>query len=380
MGADPASWSIFAAKAEVLPIWIDKLSTAGANILKQTALACGGDCAVHSGTVGGRVRYTSAILFLNRRQLKNLTDRLLQQPNCVAALVPQLIALDNAFHQQEFRMSVGGRTFDLGSRTYVMGVLNVTPDSFYDGGRYLEPKNAVEQAVKLEQEGADFLDVGAESTRPGAKPVPAREQISRLRPVLKELRRKVKIPLSIDTTNAEVARMALDAGCHMVNDISGFGFDPGMAKLVAVTGVPCVVMHMRGTPRTMQKNPRYRNLMQEIITRLKEAIDRAGQVGVKPEQIIVDPGIGFGKKLEHNLEILRRLTELRSLGRPILVGPSRKSFIAGVTGLEPQERLEGTLAAVVLAAQRGANIVRVHDVREAVRALRVVDAIEGKGR
>lgn len=375
VGADPASWPIFAAKEEMLAVWIDRLSAAGANILKQTALACGGDCAVHSAAVSGRVKNTSAILFASRRQLRNLTTRLLQQPECVARLVPDLMVLESRFCKPDLRVRVGARTYDLGARTYVMGVLNVTPDSFFDGGRYLDPDCAVRQAMRLEQDGADFIDIGAESTRPGARPVSVREQVVRLRPVLARLKRRVGIPLSIDTTSAEVARAALDEGCRMINDISGLRFDPKMARLVATSGFPCIVMHIRGKPRTMQRKPKYTNLMQEITEQLEAAMGRALEAGAKREQLIVDPGIGFGKRLDHNLEILRRLSELRSLGRPILVGPSRKSFIGGVTGLEPQERLEGTLAAVVLASRNGANLVRVHDVRETVRALRVADAI-----
>ncbi len=378
VGADPCSWSIFADKREALALWVNRLSTAGANILKQTALACGADCAVHRDVASGRVRHSDAVLFGTRRQLLGLCARLASQPECVARLVPELRTLLERASGCFGAVRLGKKEIDLGARTFVMGTLNVTPDSFFDGGRFLDPDAAFRRAMEMEQDGADFIDIGAESTRPGARPVAPKEQLNRLLPVLRRIQGKVRVPISVDTTSATVARAALDAGAQMVNDISGLAFDENMARVLARTGVPCVVMHIQGKPRTMQRQPKYRNLMQEVIDGLDAAIGRAVEAGVRREQVIVDPGIGFGKRLEHNLEILRRLSELRSLGRPILVGPSRKSFIGAITGLGPEQRLEGTLAATVLAAVNGANILRVHDVKEAVRALRVADAITRK--
>lgn len=377
VGVDAAAWSIFAGKNRLLTVKLGKVSVATANMVKQLALTVGADCAVHRSAISGRVRQTEAVLFGTRRQLERLAQRLQEQPECAARLAPMLLEL-LARTEQVPELVVGGRRFRFGSRTYVMGVLNVTPDSFSDGGRFLAPAAAIEQAERMAAEGADFIDIGAESTRPGALPVPPAEQKRRLRPVLEGLK-GLKVPLSIDTMSAAVAGWALDMGVAMVNDVSGLSADPDMPEVVARAGVPCVVMHMKGRPRTMQKNPVYSDLMAEIVDWLRAAVRRAVQAGISEDRIIVDPGIGFGKTVEHNFEILRRLGELRTLGRPILVGPSRKSFIGRTLGVDPDERLEGTLAACVLAARNGADILRVHDVRAAVRALRIADRIDGRG-
>jgi len=352
------------------------LSTATANILKQTVLACGGDCAVNRATASGRVRHTDAVLFATRRQLRVLLDRLTSQPECVARLVPELVELSGRLLIPARIIKLGREAVDLGRRTHVMGILNVTPDSFSDGGRFLEPSAALDHAVAMAEEGADFIDIGAESTRPGARPVPAKEQLARLLPVLRALKKKVKAPVSVDTTSAMVAQEALREGADLVNDVSALNGDPRMAAVVARTGVPCILMHMRGQPRTMQQNPRYRDLMAEIAGFLAAAIERGEQAGIKRIQMLVDPGIGFGKTLAHNLEILRRLAELGSLGAPVVVGPSRKRFIGAVLDVEPDQRLEGTIAACVLAARNGANVLRVHDVKSVVRALKLADAVE----
>ena len=379
VGTDEVCWDIFQAKGEMLGIKIDGLSVAGANILKQTALACGGDSAVHRAVASGRKRKSDAILFVTRRQLSGLVMRLKKQPECVSRLVPDLSLLDKRFHKPGLAVRIGRRRVDLGARTYVMGILNITPDSFYDGGRFYDPAAALKRALEIEAEGADFLDVGAESTRPGSLPVSPKQQVKRLLPVLRLMRHRLKIAISVDTTSAKVAEAALDEGAQIVNDTSAFSQDSRMADVVAKTGVPCVVMHILGKPKTMQRRPKYKDLMGEIIGWLDAAVEQGVRAGVKREQIIVDPGIGFGKRLEHNYEILRRLKELRSLGRPILIGPSRKSFIGRTLDLEPAERLEGSLSAAVVAAENGANILRVHDVKQTVRALKMADAISGKG-
>ncbi len=378
VGADAGSWPIFAAKQRGLAIGIERLSTAGANILKQTALACGADCAVHCRVVSGRKRHSDAVLFATERQLAALAARLGSQPECVSRFVPELTALVRRYRHPDLSVRLRGRGVDLGSRTFVMGILNVTPDSFYDGGRHLAADRALAHAEQLAGEGADFIDIGAESTRPGARPGAVREKLARLLPVLRSVRKRAGAWLSVDTTSARVAAACLDEGADMVNDISGLAFDPGMAPLLARRGVPCCIMHIKGRPRTMQRRPRYGDLMAELTAALRAGLDRARAAGLAERQVIVDPGLGFGKTVGHNLEIIRRLSELRSLGRPLLVGPSRKSFIGGVLGLRAEERLEGTLAACVLAARNGANVLRVHDVKPAVRALRLADAIDGR--
>ncbi|UCG44157.1 MAG: dihydropteroate synthase [candidate division WOR-3 bacterium] len=378
VGADRASWDIFCHKHQSLAVKVDDLSLAGANILKQTALSIGADCAVNFGVVSGKARRTAAVLFVTRRQLEMLPARLREQPKCVARLGPGLEALSSRLFASDHVARFGRNRVDLSARSHVMGILNVTPDSFYDGGRHFEPEAAAARAVEMQEQGADFIDIGAESTRPGSEPVSAKEQLARILPVMKLVRRQVKVPISVDTTSARVAEQVLDAGAKMVNDISGLAFDRRMAKVVARAGVPCAVMHIRGRPKTMQRRPEYQDLMADVIAGLEAALERGEKAGVRREQMIVDPGIGFGKTAGHNLEILRRLGELRTLGRPILVGPSRKSFLGKVLGLGPERRLEGSLAACVLAARHGAGILRVHDVEQAVRALRVADAVSGR--
>ena len=267
------------------------------------------------------------------------------------------------------------RRLNLAGRTFLMGVVNVTPDSFSDGGRFLEPEKAVEHGCRLVEAGADFLDIGGESTRPGAAPVSAAEERARVVPVIQRLREQVAVPISVDTYKAEVARAALEAGAEIVNDISGFRFDPEMASVVARHGAGAVLMHIRGTPRNMQKNPRYGDVMEAILVSLARSIARAVAGGCAVDQLVVDPGIGFGKRWFDNYDILNRLPELAVLRRPVMVGASRKSFLGKVLGVLPQERLIGTVAAHTWAILQGAQIVRVHDVAEARQAAQIADVL-----
>jgi len=275
------------------------------------------------------------------------------------------------------RLKIKDYIFDFTKRTYIMGVLNVTPDSFSDGGLYLDRDKAVMQALRMEDEGADIIDVGGESTRPGSEAVPVEEEIRRVIPVIEEIAKRVKVPISIDTYKSRVAELAIQAGASIVNDISGLRFDRRMAGVVARYGVGVVVMHIKGTPKDMQKSPSYKALIPEIMDYLRDGIMIARRAGVRDDMIIIDPGIGFGKTIEHNLEIIRRLDEFTGLERPVLIGPSRKSFIGRTLGNLPvMERLEGTAAAVAIGIFNGANIVRVHDVKEMVRIARMADAIK----
>lgn len=274
----------------------------------------------------------------------------------------------------------GLREYDLFSRPHVMGILNVTPDSFSDGGRYLDLSKAVARGLEMIEEGADFIDVGGESTRPkggaygeGAEPVSAEEEARRVLPVIEKLAGMTDVPISIDTYKSEIAGRALRAGAVIVNDISGFRFDPKMPSVVAASGGSAVLMHIRGTPKTMQQDPMYDDLFGEIGSYLREGLAMGRRAGV--EQMMVDPGIGFGKSQRDNLRLIAGLSRLSSLGCPVLVGPSRKSFIGNILGLPVEDRAEGTLAAVAACIFNGANVVRVHDVRGAVRAARVADAI-----
>jgi len=254
-----------------------------------------------------------------------------------------------------------------------MGVLNVTPDSFSDGGKFLGLDAAVQRGIEMVEEGADFIDVGGESTRPGSAPVSLREEADRVLPVIERLAKSIDIPISIDTYKSAIAAQALDAGATMINDISGLHFDPKIGEIAAGRNAALVLMHIKGVPRTMQEHPTYENLIEEICTYLSEGIFQAKVHGVN--QIIVDPGIGFGKTAEHNLEILRNLKAFQRFGYPVLVGPSRKSFIGKILDLPVEKRLSGTAAAVAVSVVNGANIVRVHDVREMKQVVQIVDAI-----
>ena len=272
---------------------------------------------------------------------------------------------------------VGGRVLECGPRTLVMGVLNVTPDSFSDGGLFLDHDTAFKHALRMAEEGADIIDIGGESTRPGSDEVPVDQEIDRTAPVVKRLAAELDIPISIDTRKAEVARAALAAGAVIVNDVAG-GRDPGMFGVVRDFGAGLVLMHMLGEPKTMQEDPRYEDVVREVREYLGARLDAAVAAGIERDRLCIDPGLGFGKTYEHNLELMRDIDSLLDLGAPLLVGPSRKSFVGKALGDAPmEERLEGTLAAVAWMAGRGAHVVRVHDVKETVRVLRVVDAIRG---
>jgi dihydropteroate synthase len=267
----------------------------------------------------------------------------------------------------------GPLQYDLSGRTHIMGVVNVTPDSFSDGGRWGEPDAAIRHGLHLAGEGADILDVGGESSRPGSDPVSAEEELRRVLPVIHALAQQAAVPISIDTTKSAVAEAALDAGATIINDISGLHGDPLMAEVAARHQASVVVMHMKGTPKTMQSAPVYGDIIEEICQYFSEAIDSARRAGIR--QLILDPGIGFGKTLDHNLEILRSLRTFRRFDLPILVGPSRKAFLGPILGTPVDDRIEGTAAAVATAILNGAHVVRVHDVREMKRVALVVDAV-----
>ncbi|MET0555983.1 MAG: dihydropteroate synthase [Vicinamibacteria bacterium] len=276
-------------------------------------------------------------------------------------------------------LTLRGQPCVLGARTWVMGVLNVTPDSFSDGGRFAAAEAAVEAGLAQFAEGADVVDVGGESTRPGAQPVAADEEIRRVVPVVAALRRRHHGFVSVDTTKAAVARAALDAGADLVNDVSGFRFDPALAALVAERGVPAILMHLRGDFESMHRQPAYGDVAREVAQELDLRVRDAERAGVDPAQLVLDPGLGFAKDAGHTLELLRRLPELHALGRPLLVGPSRKSFIGRVLDLPAGERVFGTAAAVAASILAGAHLVRVHDVRPMVQVARVCDAILSAG-
>ncbi len=269
------------------------------------------------------------------------------------------------------------RNYRLAERTLVMAALNVTPDSFSDGGRYFEPQAAIEQGLFLAEKGADILDIGGESTRPGSRPLPWEEETRRVLPVVAGLARQIHIPISIDTRKSQVAERAIGEGAEMINDISALRFDPRMAQVAFKTRAHVVLMHMQGEPQTMQLQPQYGDLICEIMDFLRERLAFALSEGIGPDRIILDPGLGFGKSIEkkHNLHILRNLGRFKAFGKPLLVGPSRKSFIGNILNLPPLERDEGTMGAVAVAILNGASMVRVHEVERMSRFIRVIDAV-----
>jgi len=274
--------------------------------------------------------------------------------------------------KDSFLYEFGRVTYDLSKRTFVMGILNVTPDSFSDGGKFVNPDVALKHAIQMEKEGADFIDIGGQSTRPGSEEVPLDEELRRVIPIIKEVVKNVRIPVSIDTYRSVVANTALENGAVIVNDISGFDFDRAMPKVVASHNATPIIMHMKGVPSNMQDNPSYEDLTGEITRFFEDAAWTANVEGIK--QIIIDPGIGFGKTVEHNLQIIKHLSEFKKLDSPIMVGISRKSMIGIILGIDDvNDRHEGTISLNTLALANGANIIRVHDVKEGVRTARIFD-------
>jgi dihydropteroate synthase len=282
--------------------------------------------------------------------------------------------------RKKFRLRLRSRTLLLGERTLVMGVLNVTPDSFSDGGKFLEPESAVEQAFAMEKAGAGLVDVGGESTRPGSQETSSAQELDRILPVLEGLRGHLRIPISVDTRRAAVAELALHAGAEIINDISGLNHDPKIAEVAERNGVPVILMHMRGEPRTMQAGPFAKDVMKDVVQGLRRSVAVARKAGVAKSQIILDPGIGFGKSFAQNYELLQKLSQLAKLGHPLLVGTSRKGFLGATLSRDgkpapPEERIWGTAATVTASILSGAHIVRVHDVAEMVQVARVADCL-----
>lgn len=275
-----------------------------------------------------------------------------------------------------FTLSWSDYTLNLGQRTHIMGILNVTPDSFSDGGQYLELNKAIEHGLGMANDGADMIDVGGESTRPYSKKISVNEEIDRVIPVIEALSKDLTIPISIDTWKAEVAREALNAGASMINDISALRLDPNMAAIVSNAEVPLILMHLKGTPENMQQNPTYDDLISEILDFLKDAIKRSVTAGIKEDLIIVDPGIGFGKTFDDNLKIIKELFRFGLLQRPILLGTSNKSFIGHILDKEVHERDIGTMATIAAGVMNGAHIIRTHDVRKTLETVKITDSIK----
>jgi len=366
-------------KMRHLNILVAGVSCRAANIIKQEMLAVGGDAAVARGTVACSIPATDVILMGTSKQLRRFTEKITRQPFGLSLLAAAVVRFLENIDKQSHILKTARRDITLGDRTLIMGIVNVTPDSFSDGGRYLTTDQAVAHALRLIDEGADILDFGGESSRPGALPVSPEEESARVVPVIEAVARQVDAPLSIDTTKAAVARAAIEAGAEIVNDISSMSFDGQMPAVVSGSGAAVILMHMRGTPVDMQAGDlTYASLWGEIIRYLEGRIAAAQKDGIEGWRIVVDPGLGFGKSAEDNFKILRDLHECRVLGVPVLVGPSRKSFIGRITGGAPEDRTEGTAAAVTAAILKGAHFVRVHDVGTMKKVAAVADAIKGR--
>ena len=381
IGVEPYGIASMAPKMRHCNVLIEGLTPKVANIIKQEMLSQGGDAAVSRGSVDCSVKKTDVLIMGTVKQLLRFAEKLGLQPFGLKDVSSDLRELLDHAARREFSLKTPRREIRLGGRTLIMGVINMTPDSFSDGGAIADAQQGLRQALRLIGEGADILDVGGESSRPGARPVALREELRRVIPLIRLIAGETDVPVSVDTVKAEVARQAVEAGAEMINDITALRGDRQMARVAAAAGVPVILMHMRGTPRTMQTGDlRYRSLLGEIVRFLDERIGKAAAAGVDRERIVVDPGIGFGKSVDDNLRLLRHLGEFRALGRPICVGVSRKHFTGKITGVErPQDRVEGTAAAVTAAILNGADIVRVHDVGIMKRVAAMADAVRGKG-
>jgi len=395
IGVDPRGMDIMTPKGRSHLIKVEKLTFPAASILKQEMLAKGGEAALSGEIYMGGERTTDVLLMANERTMQRMLETLRIQPlPSLQQLAEELtVALQHSHGSEYPSCRIGSREFKWGERTYVMGIINVTPDSFSGDGvcreeegeaSGLATKRGIAQALAFLDEGVDIIDVGGESTRPGAAPIDAEAELARVIPIIQGLRQATDAPISIDTYKATVAAQALDAGADLVNDVWALQMDPDLAPLVAERRVPVILMHNRSKPKDAAQQKRlgghyvgvqYDDLMADVIRELRQQVERAVQAGISRERIIIDPGIGFGKTVEQNLHLLSHMDELRVLGLPILVGPSRKSFIGYTLNLPPQERQEGTAAAVALSIARGANMVRVHDARAMVRVARMSDAI-----
>lgn len=382
-GCDPEGIGITTRKGRVYPIWLDRVSLKASPLLKQEALAVGADTAHARGIADHSVSESGVVVLATLGQYRRLVEKLRRQPFRLPEAAAEIETALSHYLKHTARTVRGAhRPLTVGDRPRVMGVVNVTPDSFSDGGKFMEPRRAIAQALALERSGASVVDVGGESTRPGATPIDPEEEWRRVGPVIEGLQGKVTVPLSIDTRHAEVARRAIDAGADIVNDVSGLR-DAEMRGVVRETGAAAVVMHMRGTPETMQADTRYSDLRGEVYRALSEATDRAIAEGIPADRLLVDPGLGFGKGPEQSLELLLHAGEFRSLGFPVLVGASRKSFLSWALGKAPtDERSEAGIAAAVLAAMQRVELIRTHDVEATVRALALIEKAHGleKGR
>jgi dihydropteroate synthase len=360
---DPFNIRNMAPKMVLRLLLLEGVNAREGSLLKQEMLSLGGDAALSGNTLEGDSPGT-VILMGTEKQLRRLCAMLAEHPFGLPSLAADIKRALDIDANPPGAWDIGKRSLDLGRRACIMGILNVTPDSFSDGNRFFTTEKAVERALEMEEEGADIIDIGGESTRPFARPVDETEELKRVMPVIEGLAGRLRIPVSIDTYKSAVAEKALAAGAEIVNDISALMFDERMAEVVAAAGAGLVLMHTRARPSLMQKETEYGSIVSEISAALRQSITIAEAAAVSRERIVIDPGIGFGKSVAGNLEILRRLAEFKTIGCPILIGTSRKSFIGHLLGREKGERLFGTAATMAMALVNGASIFRVHDVKE----------------
>jgi dihydropteroate synthase len=378
VGVDPTGIKLMKGKTLHYNLKVEGIDPRTANLLKQEMLSVGGDAALDKKGLDCSSSSTDALLMGTEKQFEKLFSKLEQYPD-LHLLGQSIKEILRNLSRAHYTIRCRKRTFTLGKRTLLMGVLNVTPDSFSDGGLFFDKETAIAHGLEMVEEGADFIDIGGESTRPGSKPLGLDEELRRVIPVIESLAKEVDAPISIDTYKSAVAKKAIEAGAQIINDISGLHLDPSLSQVAAKEDVPLVLMHIRGNPETMQKNVHYESLFSEIIQYLKDSIQRAESAGVESEQIIIDPGIGFGKTVEDNLLILKNLQEFKILGKPLLLGTSRKSFIGKILNADVTGRLEGTLSSIVVGALNGAHIIRCHDVLQAKRAIAIADAVRQAG-
>jgi dihydropteroate synthase len=386
IGASPPGIEIMTPKASFRAVKLEGLNFAAANIVKQEMLSRGGEVVTSRAVYSTKDSYSDVLLLGTLRHYEDLIAKLRIQP--FKSLLAMASELEQALAWYAgdgmLPLKIGERVFEWGTKTYIMGVVNVTPDSFSGDGLGDDFERALDQALRMTEEGAELLDVGGESTRPGSEPVSSEEELRRVMPVIEALAKRTDVPISIDTYKADVASEAVAAGASLINDVWGLRMDPRLGEVAAEHQVPLVLMHNRSKPKDAVQTERlggrylgveYEDLMADILRELRESVDLALEAGVARDRMIIDPGIGFGKTVEQNLQVLSDLSQLKVLGRPILLGPSRKSFIGYTLDLPPEERVEGTAAAVAVGITQGADIVRVHDVREMARVARMTDAI-----
>lgn len=378
IGATPPGAKIMSGKIVNIAIRVDDIDNRAANILKQEMLVRNGDVVTSREALYSSGSKSDVIIFGTKKNIRSMIEKIKLQPFGLKNLSLELEEFLNKLERNEANniLRIAKKEFNIKKQTVIMGIVNVTLDSFFDGGEYFKLEDAYKRVDKIVGEGADIIDVGGMSTRPGSKPVSLEDELERTIPVVRYIKKNYDILVSIDTYRSQVASEAIQSGAEIVNDISGLNFDKDLKKIIADSGSYLVLMHMQGNPQNMQENPSYKDVTGEIYNFFNNQILLALEAGIKSENIIIDPGLGFGKTLEHNFIIIKKLADFKSLGHPILIGTSRKSFTGALLNLPPKERLESSLAAATICVLNGANILRVHDVKETIKAISLVKAIQ----